>query len=161
VREVDIQDTELAGGDDDGWMAVVLANRLPVFDTANGKPVRYLACLVSLEGQIPRLPPPVPPVEFFQYELAQDWTAAVAGGDMHRDEFVMRTGAAVEVLGGRGAPRAAAASKRALPEVGAALDGTAAISKTGKATQWQASPTEQVAAAALDADAARLVRDTM
>jgi hypothetical protein len=161
VREVDIQDTELAGGDDDGWMAVVLANRLPVFDTANNKPVRYLACLVNLEGQIPRLPPPVPPVEFFQYELAQDWTAAVAVGDMHADQFVMGTGTAVQLLGGLGAPQAAAASKRALPAVGAALDGAAATSKVGKASQWQASPTEQVAAAALDADAARLVRDTM
>jgi hypothetical protein len=161
VREVDIQDTELAGGDDDGWMAVVLANRLPVFDTANNKPVRYLACLVSLEGQVPRLPPPVPPVEFFSYELAQDWTSAVAGGDMHADQFVMGTGTGVQLLGGLGAPQAEAASKRALPAVGAALDGTAATSKPGKAAQWQASPTEQVAAAALDADAARLVRDTM
>ena len=34
VREVDVSDTELANGDDDGWLAVVLANRLPVFDTA-------------------------------------------------------------------------------------------------------------------------------
>ena len=37
VREVDINDTELANGDDDGWLAVVLANRLPVFDAAAGK----------------------------------------------------------------------------------------------------------------------------
>ena len=29
VREVDVNDTELANGDDDGWLAVVLANRLP------------------------------------------------------------------------------------------------------------------------------------
>ena len=29
VREVDLNDTELALGDDDGWMAVVLCNRLP------------------------------------------------------------------------------------------------------------------------------------
>ena len=32
VREVDINDTELAIGDDDGFLAVVLANRLPQFD---------------------------------------------------------------------------------------------------------------------------------
>jgi hypothetical protein len=29
VREMDIRDTELANGDDDGFLAVVLANRLP------------------------------------------------------------------------------------------------------------------------------------
>jgi len=34
VRHVDVSDTELAMGDDDGWLAVVLANRLPVFDQA-------------------------------------------------------------------------------------------------------------------------------
>lgn len=56
VREVDLNDTELAGGDDDGWLAVVLSNRLP-------QPgVRYRACLISLEGQYDVLPDP-PPVE--------------------------------------------------------------------------------------------------
>jgi hypothetical protein len=45
VREVDLSDTELAMGDDDGWLAVVLSNRLPQ------EGVDYRACLVSLEGQ--------------------------------------------------------------------------------------------------------------
>jgi len=50
LREVDLADTELALGDDDGYMAVVLGNRLP-------QPgVKYLACLVNLEGQYDRLP---------------------------------------------------------------------------------------------------------
>jgi hypothetical protein len=50
LREVDLADTELALGDDDGFMAVVLGNRLP-------QPgVKYLACLVNLEGQYGRLP---------------------------------------------------------------------------------------------------------
>jgi hypothetical protein len=49
VREVDLSDTELALGGDDGWLAVVLSNRLP-------QPgVRYRACLISLEGQYPEL----------------------------------------------------------------------------------------------------------
>ncbi len=52
VREVDIRDTELAMGDDDGWMAVVLCNRLPQANT------RYLACLINLEGQYDELPDP-------------------------------------------------------------------------------------------------------
>jgi hypothetical protein len=52
VREVDLNDTELALGDDDGWLAVVLSNRLP-------QPgVRYRACLISLEGQLDTLPQP-------------------------------------------------------------------------------------------------------
>ena len=72
VREVDVNDTELANGDDDGWLAVVLANRLPVFDEANKKSVRYMACLVNLEGQLEALPPPLPPVTSFEYALAQD-----------------------------------------------------------------------------------------
>ncbi len=66
AREVDIHDTELMLGDDDGFLAVVIANRLPLPGTnADGSdaPVRYLACLVSLEGQVdlllPQAPPPV------------------------------------------------------------------------------------------------------
>jgi hypothetical protein len=48
VRQVNIADSALAGSDDDGWFAVVTANRLP-FLTADGKDTAYLACLVSLE----------------------------------------------------------------------------------------------------------------
>lgn len=57
VREVDLADTELALGDDDGWMAVTLCNRLPQAGTS------YTACLVNLEGQYAELPvdPPVAP----------------------------------------------------------------------------------------------------
>lgn len=50
VREVDVTDTELGLGDDDGWMSVVIANRLP---QSGGK---YHACLISLEGQLGMLP---------------------------------------------------------------------------------------------------------
>jgi hypothetical protein len=61
VREVDISDTELALGDDDGWLAVVIANRLPVPgppDTDAGPPAgrHYTAFLVSLEGHEGDLP---------------------------------------------------------------------------------------------------------
>lgn len=52
VRHVDVSDTELAGNDDDGWVAVLLANRLP-------QPgLRYRACVVSLEGQFEVLADP-------------------------------------------------------------------------------------------------------
>ena len=169
VREVDIQDTELADGDDDGWMAVVLANRLPVYDTAAGKPVRYLACLVNLEGQLDALPKPPPPIEFFQFALAQDWTAA-ALGDVHADQFVTGTGTAMQpfVAGAKKpageaglAASPAVSAGRALPTIGSALDGGATAPKAGAGDAWQTSPTTRIAAAALDADAGRVVRDTM
>ena len=66
VREVDLEDTELANGDDDGFLAVVMANRLPQFDRVGCKPVRYTACLINLEGQLNALPPPsTPQLDFF------------------------------------------------------------------------------------------------
>jgi hypothetical protein len=47
VRRVNTADTTLDLGDDDGWLAVVAANRLPV-RPADG-PGHYHACVVSLE----------------------------------------------------------------------------------------------------------------
>jgi hypothetical protein len=68
AREVDIHDTELMMGDDDGFLAVVISNRLPLPGRdANGDeaPVKYLACLVNLEGQFDRLLERAPdPVSF-------------------------------------------------------------------------------------------------
>jgi hypothetical protein len=59
VREVDLSDTELAMGDDDGFLAIVMANRLPQYDRINCVPVRYMACLINLEGQLDTLPQPL------------------------------------------------------------------------------------------------------
>lgn len=63
ARHVDINDTELMMGDDDGFLAVVVANRLPMAgrgpDGAE-TPVKYTACLVNLEGQWDRLLPTAP-----------------------------------------------------------------------------------------------------
>jgi len=53
AREVNIDDTEMMLGDDDGFLAVVVANRLPVAgrDTQGAEaPVKYHAALISLEG---------------------------------------------------------------------------------------------------------------
>jgi hypothetical protein len=164
VREVDVDDTELANGDDDGWLAVVLANRLPVFDAANDRAVRYMACLVNLEGQLAALPPPTPPSPVFEFALAQDWRLL--------DNVATRSGPDAAVIGGAGqAPLAAVLNTRAAPSTlaargaslhtAAALDGSTALSTQPKvATQWQQA-TKDVAAAARDPDAARLVRDTM
>lgn len=175
VREVDINDTELANGDDDGWLAVVLANRLPVFDTANGKPVRYMACLVNIEGQLSALPPPEPPQNHFSFELAQDWTVLAAidphvgpdtrvmGGINLGNVVLPAAGGLLDAAPGAGMPRqprAAAQALSASPFVGASLDGTAAMKETPIGQQW-AHATQKVSAVALDPDAKRLVRDSM
>lgn len=197
VRQVDVHDTELANGDDDGFLAVVLANRLPVFDKANGKSVRYMACLVNVEGQLPRLPKPQPPVPAFEWKLAQDWSllaqANLSGGPDVQVMGGKGQGVAAGVLPqpgvGRGrrnpdARAAGAAAPRAVPAgvqgsafaqfvaakpatpVGQALDGAGAMGASAVGTQWtKAAPvsqaTQAIAAAALDPDAKRLVRDTM
>lgn len=172
VREVDVNDTELANGDDDGWLAVVLANRLPVFDEANKKPVRYMACLVNLEGQLDALPPPLPPVPSFEFVLAQDWSVlAKVNAASSPDARVMGNVS----LGNLVLPSAALGPAAARPEglaamalnktaadakIGVALDGSAAMQQPGVGQQWS-SATQKVAAVALDPDAKRLVRDTM
>lgn len=164
VREVDVNDTELANGDDDGWLAVVLANRLPVFDHTNDRPVRYMACLVNLEGQLDALPPPQTIADSFVFELAQDWSVL---GKLQAQSPDLR------VLGGlpmpqpvhrtaRDTPVAAAAAQPKVhaSAMGAAIDGMAAMKEVPVTRQW--SPvTAQVAAAASDPDAKLLVRDTM
>jgi hypothetical protein len=76
VREVDLSDTELALGDDDGWMAVVLANRIP-------QPgLKYTACLVSLEGHGDDLPTQETPADSFTnltvYTISEVAAAATA-----------------------------------------------------------------------------------
>lgn len=48
VRQVNLQDTAMAGTDDDGWFAVVAGNRLPQGAAAG---VNYTACIVSLEAR--------------------------------------------------------------------------------------------------------------
>lgn len=68
VREVDVEDTELAEGDDDGFVAVVMANRLPEFDRVNNRTVKYFACLINLEGQLDELPLRIPFSEEFNFE---------------------------------------------------------------------------------------------
>jgi hypothetical protein len=175
VREVDINDTELANGDDDGWLAVVLANRLPVFDTANGKPVRYMACLLNIEGQLAALPPPEPPDDHFTFELAQDWSVLAAidphvGPDKRVMGGIDLGNVVLPAAGGllHAAPKAAAPSglpaagqaAHASPQVGGALNGAAAMKEKPIAQQWS-NATDKVSAVALDPDAKRLVRDGM
>jgi len=135
LREVDISDTELAMGDDDGWMAVVLGNRLPQANT------RYLACLINLEGQYPELP------EVADVELELDYdrfvtvvdlsaiAAATTGSGATVDRVVMGLAGArpseTPVVAPFDGP-VAAARPAAAPKTAAAVRGaTGAAASTG------------------------------
>ncbi|MBA2952941.1 hypothetical protein GON03_23215 [Nocardioides sp. MAH-18] len=95
ARQVDLDDTELMMGDDDGFLSVVIANRLPLpgrGDDGEDVPVKYLACLVNLCGQFHSLPPkaPTPPADvlvttFPLVQLATEVTVAT------QDKLVMGT----------------------------------------------------------------------
>jgi hypothetical protein len=91
VREVDVNDTELAMGDDDGFLAVVMANRLPQFDRATCQPVRYMACLINLEGQLGALPPAVPPLPQFDAVVHVQDLRALGKATLDTDQFAMGT----------------------------------------------------------------------
>lgn len=99
VREVDLNDTELAVGDDDGFLAVVLANRLPQFDRVNCKPVRYMACLVNIEGQFEDLPNQSDfqaSESFDPLTVVQDARLLVQDETFLTDHYVMGTGSNIE-----------------------------------------------------------------
>ena len=106
VREVDLRDTELALGDDDGWMAVVLCNRLPQPNT------KYTACLINLEGQYDKLPTNPAVAEEYRRkavvidEVAFEQLSTLAAGSPHSaDAAGMHLGAAIAPSAER-APRA-------------------------------------------------------
>jgi hypothetical protein len=166
VREVDVRDTELANGDDDGFLAVVLANRLPQYDRTADKPVRYVACLINVEGQLDVLPKPPPDFvgQFLATDVVFDVRPLAAAVAVDTDRFVMG-GVASE------APQFGASALRALAprEIGpgetaarAAQPSTPAAAK-GTSAQW-ATTQAKVERAALSADreeAGRVVRDVM
>ena len=163
VREVDVNDTELANGDDDGFLATVIANRLPQYDRSNDKPVRYLACLINVEGQLDELAKPPPPrFDFVATDMVFDYRS-LSMGTTDADRLVMGTAPlAIAAL-----PRGA----RALPQVARAQTGAAAAGSAGAgiakaggvASQWTTvtQKVEHVALTSSQNDAGRLVRDVM
>lgn len=145
AREVDISDTELMMGDDDGYLAVVISNRLPVpGKDASGKtvPVKYLACLVNLEGQYPdlldRSPDPVPALttSFVTQTVAY---AEHAAADDHR---IMDTLGAPERVSGPPditngpLPRASGAAGSESLQVKSGATQGAGAAPYQSATQW-------------------------
>lgn len=149
VREVDLSDTENAMGDDDGFLAVVLANRLPQYDRVGCKPVRYMACLINLEGQLAALPPPTPPVRLFVpvtavFNALDLYVQSPAGGGGSPDKAVMASGSA-------GAKKVDAQQARS------------AAPRSGAAIEWQVrtDAVEQVALTSSSSKAGLNVRDAM
>lgn len=166
VRQVDPSDTELGLGDDDGFLAVVMANRLPQFHRSAGpgdpdRPVRYLACLVNLEEQLPVLPKPPPPASTFEVTAqVAVLNLATFATTTDTDRYVMG-GTAVAAAGSAPRERAAAESTAAM---GAARPvKTAATSTTASTQNWKLAPDRvaEVAVSAAAEEAGRLVRDTM
>ena len=105
VRKVDLSDTELALGDDDGYLAVILSNRLPQpaapkTADADATPLKYTAYLINLEKQLPTLLPTEPnPVFSFNALGAtafinQDFLAPAPNATL--DELAMGLGPGVQ-----------------------------------------------------------------
>jgi hypothetical protein len=152
VREVDLGDTELALGDDDGFLAVILANRLPQYDRVNCKPIRYMACLISLEGQIDVLPPPQPDFDLHFDALAVVQPAA-AVVNFSVDQVAMGP-----VAAGTQATASQSIAPHALSQAHAAPAATKMIADSWKVAQTNVNA---IAVSASPAEAGRLVRDQM
>jgi hypothetical protein len=170
VREVDLEDTELAMGDEDGFLAVVMANRLPQYDRVVCKPVRYTACLINLEAQDKALPPPSVPLREFGamahvFDI-RDFYATSDGGGGSPDIAVMATQAAgfTALHGAVRAPQAPTALANAAsikaPDIRKAQTATPSA---GAAADWQVATKtiESVALTAASSDVAFAVRDAM
>lgn len=149
VREVDVSDTELGAGDDDGFLAVVLANRLPIAvpqpDGQGGfvsKAVKYLACLVNLEGQLDALPTTqATDDELELIEAVQDVRLLTQAAATHTDHVVMGTGFSYSTT-----TNATLAPAGGLdPEVRLRPQASAAIAPSSAAGTWTAATASPVA----------------
>ncbi|MGI5143556.1 MULTISPECIES: hypothetical protein [unclassified Streptomyces] len=171
VREVDLSDSELADGDDDGFLAVVVANRLPQpgFDPKAGHiPRKYLACLVNLETQLPVLPPPTPDetlvFEFDSQALVQDLRPLAQQYVANPDAFAMGASTSAPFAAQRDVrDRAARPADVTGAYVGAAESVETVSHAVHTASSWSPSPAqiEQAAVSYAASDAAKLVRDAM
>jgi len=132
VRQVDLHDTELMMGDDDGWLAVVIGNRLPLPGRdAQGHevPITYLACLVNLEGQFDELPTN-PPDPVFAVPYPVVLTESVLLHPAEADHVTMEDDLGAETWNthiqrahpGEDGPLAAAATEPVLRKVEVAAD---------------------------------------
>ncbi len=110
VRKVDLSDTELALGDDDGYLAVVLANRLPQPGPAgadgDATPLKYTAYLVNLEHQLDELletePDPSPFFDALDVEVLVDSRYLAAAPSLPLDAVAMNLSGAMSFERGIG-----------------------------------------------------------
>jgi hypothetical protein len=125
VRKVDLADTELALGDDDGYLAVVLSNRLPqpappAQPGGEPVPLKYTAYLINLEHQLPELLATEPnPVLFFDATLVDaliDPAFPQVAPNATVDQIAMNLGAGAHTTVAKKAPLSATPS-----EMGAGL----------------------------------------
>lgn len=121
VREVNLSDTEFATGDDDGWIAVVIANRLPRPNTSYG------AYLISLEGRRSELPdsPGVQGVLGDQFVFDLDAGELAAASYARNPHLTMPLGATRDATPGNRAASATSAWTPASPPTPAAITGPA------------------------------------
>lgn len=110
VRKVDLSDTELALGDDDGFLTVVLSSRLPqpTPPTVAGQPaqpLKYTAYLVNLEKQLDKLLPTEPAPALFYNTLEAtslvDVELLAPAPNATVDQVAMRLGPASASLTGK------------------------------------------------------------
>ena len=123
VRKVDLSDTELALGDDDGYLAVVLANRLPQPATpkqgqTEATPLKYTAYLINLEHQLDKLlatePAPSPFFNALEATILVDAQLVRPAPEATLDQIAMQIGpgaASAHVEGPLGAGEAAGPPK--------------------------------------------------
>ena len=167
VREVDLNDSELMSGDDDGFLAVVIANRLPqpgFDDGGNPIPKKYLACLINVEGQTNVLPPPVPDNSIFEFafdavSVVQDLRPEVQQAIGNPDKLVM--GGAIasrQFAGGFAAPRRAGFVAH---EIAEPADTTSTAFHAGAAWAQGPAAIDEAAVSVASTDASKFVRDAM
>jgi hypothetical protein len=158
VRKVDLADTELALGDDDGFLAVVLSNRLPQpaapkTADADATPLKYAAYLINLEHQLDTLlatePDPVLFFNSFEATALVDQEFLAPAPNATLDQIAMGIGAAQVQLGKDTARKALAAESTALAPYGTSFGLEPA------AASWATGPGRTVAIASDDLATAR------
>jgi len=155
VREVDVGDSELMGADDDGFVAVVIANRLPQPDFDDqGRPLprKYLACLINIEAQHTKLPPPPP-----DFHFSFDAKAIVQDPGLQATQFLDQPDKLV--MGGP-APTSGAAAAVGL-SAPRSPDTTTAAVRTGAAWSKNVPAVSAAAVSATAVNASEVVRDAM